>query len=74
VASFTRRAVITRHIEYLIPIGSSIDVWDQAATAALREWESLHPGNAALDDWATVHTDDEHVIIRITIREVERSG
>jgi hypothetical protein len=72
VASFTRRDTTTRHIDYMIPNGFSIDEWDQAATAALREWESLNPGNAALDDWATVHPGSEHVIIRITIQEVER--
>lgn len=73
MASFTRRA--TRHIDYLIPIGSSIDVWDKAATAALREWESLNPGKSPGGGaWATVHTGGEHVIIRITIREVERRG
>lgn len=67
MANYSRREMVTTHVEFLVPKGSASDEFDKAWVAASQNWAAIHrrefkdaPGN-----WATVDADDEHVIIRL---------
>ncbi len=76
MANFSRRERITKHIEYLVPLGDVIGEFDKADRTAWNERCRLRGEDPETtrrwDDWATVHADDEHVIIRFEITEVSR--
>ena len=68
MASWNRREVNIRHIEYTLRFGSAADEVYKALNAAQQEWERLNPGRTPAGDFATVDADDENIIIRIEVR------
>jgi hypothetical protein len=65
----SRREHSVRVIEHTAPLGGCASDLGKAWGAAEREWKLLNPDRSLPDDWATVHADDDSLIIRIEVRE-----
>lgn len=63
----SRREHQLRIIEHTAPLGGCASDLGKAWDPAEREWKTLNPGRDLPDDWATVHADDDYLIIRITV-------
>ena len=72
MADWNRREITIQHIEYTLRLGTPIGEARKAMHAAGQEWERLNPGQTPAEDWATVTADDEHLIIRIEVKEYPR--
>lgn len=73
MANFSRRERTTRHVEYLHRKGDCAGELDKALVTAWNERCRLlgkDPDGSMPDDWAWIDFDDEHVIIRFEITEV----
>lgn len=71
MARYEFREVITRHLEYRVPLGDPATEIELALRVARQAWQDAYDGNGNLsccpDDYATVTADDECVIIRVKV-------
>jgi hypothetical protein len=73
----SRREHVYRVIEHTVPLGADMASYAKAEWAAALEYRSLNglpqPTTNVFaglpDDWARIIADDEHVIIRIEVKE-----
>jgi hypothetical protein len=72
VARWTRREVLTRRVEFLVPLGDPVAEIETALMRALAEWRNVNPGSEAPGDYARVTADDEFIIISVEVREGAR--
>lgn len=73
----SRREHVYRVIEHTVPLGADMSSYAKAEHAAAIEYRSLRGlpvvtegvFSGLPDDWARITADDEHVIIRIEVKE-----
>jgi hypothetical protein len=67
VARYEFREVITRHLEFRVPLGDPAQEIEAALLAAQHAWQESHNDSSCPADYATVTADDECVIIRVKV-------
>lgn len=74
MASFTRREVVTRTVEYAIPSGDAMAEFDKAYANALNDYRERHgktKDDRLYDDWARVYARDDEVVIAFEVKEAK---
>lgn len=71
MASFSRREVVTRTVEYAIPSGDAMGEFNKAYVVAEQDYRQRNnkgPGDHLYDDWAHVYARDDEVVIAFEIK------
>lgn len=69
MADYEMREVVIRHTEWIVKRGACAGEFDKAWCAACDEWRARNPDKDRPDTWAQLDADDEHIIIRLEVRD-----